>query len=291
METLFPPYQHLHLKGQHMILIVASKKDVASLNIQKRILSSYPFRGKQETFHSNAIYEANIDDRRIQLVTLNDESVYAQDLPDFFIDLELVIFISRHSSLSGTPTLSVHTPGNLAEAELGGLPRKVSISPANAMRTALKTMRQFKKRMNLDYEVCYEGTHHGPSLDVPAMFAELGSSAHQWGDARAAGAVAHAVMETVAQFGNPGSKTVLGIGGPHYNLKFTEMALDSEFAFGHIIPKYAVSEVSLDICEQCITRTMEKVEAIVLDWKGIKGKDKQPLIDMIRKMDVPFEKV
>lgn len=274
-----------------MILIVASKKDMASLNIQKRILSSYPFREKQETFQSNVIYEANIDDRKIQLVTLNDESVYAQDLPGFFINLELIVFISRHSSLSGTPTLSVHTPGNFAEAELGGLPRTVSVSPANAMRTALKTMMQFKERMKLDYEVCYEGTHHGPSLNVPTMFAELGSSAHQWGDVKAAEAVADGAVQAAVQFGHRKSKTVLGIGGPHYNSKFTKMALDGEFAFGHMIPKYAVSKIDLNIFKQCIERTMEKVEIIILDWKGIKGEDKQPLIDILGKMDTPFEKV
>jgi D-aminoacyl-tRNA deacylase len=291
METLFPTYSHLHLEGQHMILIVASKKDVASLNIQKRILGSYPFKEKQETFQSNPIYETNIDDKKIQLITLNDESVYAQDLPNFFINLELIVFISRHSSVSGTPTLSAHTPGNLAEAELGGLPRRVSVSPANAVRAALKIMMQFKERMKLDYEVCYEGTHHGPSLDVPAMFAELGSSAHQWSDVNAAEAVAHAAMEAAMQFGNRKSKAVLGIGGPHYNSKFTRMALDGEFAFGHMIPKYAVSKVDLDILKQCIARTMEKVETIILDWKGIKGEDKQPLIDVLRKIDIPFEKV
>lgn len=75
---------------------------------------------------------------------MNEESIYAQNLPDHFTNIELVIFISRHSSESGTPTLSVHTPGNLSEAELGGLSRKVSFSPANAMREALTVMAQLK---------------------------------------------------------------------------------------------------------------------------------------------------
>ncbi len=54
--------------------------------------------------------------------------------------------------------------------------------------------------MKLDYEVSYECTHHGPSLNVPAMFVELGSSEKQWNDSRAAEAVAHAAMEAIAKF-------------------------------------------------------------------------------------------
>jgi len=93
------------------------------------------------------MYEANIEGREVKLVTLNEESVYAQNLTDFFSNLELAVFISRHSSVSGTPTLSVHTPGNLGEAELGGLARKVSVSPANTMRAVLKAMMCLKDEM------------------------------------------------------------------------------------------------------------------------------------------------
>jgi D-aminoacyl-tRNA deacylase len=162
-----------------MILLVASNKDTASLNIKKQILTHYHFHEASQKYQENQVYETTIQDRNIKLVTLNEEAVYAQTLPDFFSGLELVLFISRHSSLSGTPTLSVHTPGNLGEAELGGIARTVSISPANAMRNTLKAMARLREEMQLEYDVCYECTHHGPSLNVPTMFAELGSSPAQ----------------------------------------------------------------------------------------------------------------
>ncbi|MDH5793727.1 MAG: D-aminoacyl-tRNA deacylase, partial [Candidatus Bathyarchaeota archaeon] len=187
-----------------------------------------------DNFQENPIYEANIGGRKVKLATLNEESVYAQNLPDFFNNLELVVFISRHSSVSGTPTLSVHTPGNLGKAELGGLTRRVSVSPANAMRDALKAMMQFKEEMRLSYKVSYECTHHGPSLNMPTMFAELGSSPKQWNDLKAAEAVAHASMKAISKFGESQAKAVLGIGGPHYSEKFSRIALESEIAFGHI---------------------------------------------------------
>jgi D-aminoacyl-tRNA deacylase len=273
-----------------MILIVASNKDVASLNIQKQILTHYDFTETTRRFQANPTYEATIDDKNVEFVTLNEESVRAQSLPDAFTRLELIIFVSRHRSVSGTPTLSVHTPGNLAEAELGGIPRKVSVSPANPMRETLMTMMKLEEEMQLDYEVSYECTHHGPSLDVPTMFAELGSSPKQWSDMKAAEAVAHATMETVQRFGQRSVKAVVGIGGPHYSSRFTRMALEKELAFGHMIPKYAVSKVDSNILRQCVERTMEKVETVVLDWKGIRGEDKPSLVKVLNEAAIPFVK-
>lgn len=274
-----------------MILLVASNKDIASLNIQRQILNNYPFKKTGEIFSENPVYEVEINGKETRLVTLNEESVYAQNLTNFFTNPELVVFISRHSSGSGTPTLSVHTPGNLGEAELGGLPRQVSVSPTNAMRDFLKNIALIKGEMQLQYEICYECTHHGPSLNVPTMFAELGSSQKQWSDMKAAEAIAHAVINTLEKFGEVEAKTVIGIGGPHYNYKFTRIALEKEIAFGHIIPKYAVSYVDTDVLKLCVAKTLEKVECAFLDWKGINGEDKLKVVKMLKDIELTFEKI
>jgi D-aminoacyl-tRNA deacylase len=273
-----------------MILIVASNKDIASLNIKKQILNNYSFSKVSEEIKENPVYEATFSGKLVKLVTLNEDSVYAQDITNFFTNSELIVFISRHSSVSGTPTLSTHTPGNLAEAKLGGIPKKVSISPANAMREALKAMMRLKEEMQLDYKVSYECTHHGPSLNAPTMFTELGSSPKQWKDSRAAEAVAHATMEAVSNFGNFPAKAVIGIGGPHYNNKFTRIALKDDLAFSHMIPKYALPNVDLEILSQCVERTLERVELAILDWKGIKSENKPKLVQMLNKIDMPFKK-
>jgi len=273
------------------ILIVASNKDAASLNIKKQILNHYNFSETAENFQEKPIYTAEISGREIKLITLNEESVYAQNITDYFENLELTLFISRHSSESGTPTLSVHTPGNLGEAELGGLPRRVSVSPANTMREALKVMQKLRDEMRLEYEVCYECTHHGPSLNLPAMFVQLGSSPKQWNDLNASEAVAHATIKAISTFGKAEAKAVLGIGGPHYNSKFTRIALESETAFGHMIPKYAIPYTDTEILRQCVEKTLEKVECAILDWKGIKGEHKAKLVEMLQEISLPIQKV
>jgi D-aminoacyl-tRNA deacylase len=273
-----------------MILLVASNKDIASLNIKDQILNNYEFR-ITEVFQGNPTYTADVNGKKVTLATLNEESVQAQYLTDKFPTADLIVFISRHSSQSGKPTLSVHTPGNLGDAELGGLPKVLSISPAISMQTVLKAFMHYKETLNIDYEVSFECTHHGPSLNVPTMFVELGSSIQQWSDLKAAEAVAHSAMTAIANFTAPTTSAVIGIGGTHYNQRFTLMALLGEAAFGHMIPKYAVHIVDAEMLSQCVERTLEKVSLAVLDWKGIKSEDKPNLISALETNGLPFKKV
>jgi D-aminoacyl-tRNA deacylase len=85
--------------------------------------------------------------------------------------------------------------------------------------------------------------------------------------------------------------TVLGIGGPHYNAKFTRIATSTQTAFGHIIPKYAIPQVDGEMVEQCVERTLEKVELAIMDWKGIKGVYKNKLISALGEINLPIKKV
>ncbi|MBC7130567.1 D-tyrosyl-tRNA(Tyr) deacylase [Candidatus Bathyarchaeota archaeon] len=273
-----------------MILIASSSKDLASVNIAEKIMEHYSFNETLEKIHGNKVYEADVGDKKVRLVTLNVELVYTQEIIESIPDIEAVIFVSRHSSISGIPTLSVHVPGNLGKAELGGKPEKVSIAPALAMKAALKTMENLVRDRDLVYEVSYECTHHGPSLDVPAMFAELGSSPENWKDQEAAEIVAHAVMKAVLNFEGEHNRVALGIGGPHYNFKFTRKALEENVAFGHIIPKYAFP-LDQGTLRHCIERTLETVELAVLDWKGIKGAYKQQILETVEKMGLELVKV
>ncbi len=268
---------------------MSSLQDPASLNIRRYLLADYNFRLTQEQFHSHPVYSQRINDNLIKLITIDGEAISYQAITTHF-EAQLIIYISRHSSKSGTPTLSVHTPGNLGEAQKGGLAGKVSIAPASRMKAALLELVQQRDVREVDYQVSYECTHHGPSLDVPAMFVELGSTPKQWGDMRAAEAVAHAAMAaTSTQLKD--STVALGVGGPHYNMKFTSMALEGDAAFGHMIPKYAISHVDSAMIEQCVERTLEKVEVIFLDWKGIRGADKSGLMKALDTANAEVVKV
>ena len=274
-----------------MILLIHSTCDIAGVNIAQNMLQLYPFVKTDQIYQESAVYQAKIGGQQVNFATLKEESVNAQNLPEDFPSAHLIVFLSRHSSQSEIPTLSVHTPGNFAQAGLGGLPRLLSVSPATAMRDALKALQRWKEELSLDYEVSYECTHHGPSLNVPTIFVELGSSELQWRDSRAGEAIAHAAMTAIANFSTSTNQAVLGIGGTHYNQKFTRMALSGEAIFGHMIPKYAVSIIDAEMLSQCVVRTFEKVSLAVLDWKGIRSEDKPILLSALQDAGLPFKKV
>lgn len=269
-------------------LFIASKKDPAGMNIANQLINKYCFKRTSELFFSNPVYSQKIRNKQTKLLFVDDDVVDTQFF-DNLLHPELFIFLSRHSSAKGIPTLSIHTPGNLSEARFGGKPGKVSISPATAMKNALLEMSRLNKERELEFEVSYECTHHGPSLDTPTMFVELGSSLKQWKDVKAAEVVADSA---VAALNNcSGYAISLGIGGPHYNAKFTKLALKSDMAFGHIIPKYALAELDLGVLSQCIEKTLETVDTIVLDWKGIKSEYKKKIVELINNIDLYYEKI
>ncbi len=272
-----------------MILFVASKKDPAGLNITNMLLSRGYFEQTSERISGNPVFTKRLaSDERAKLILVEEDAINTQNsIP--LEDARLVIFLSRHSSRSGKSTLSVHTPGNMGQALMGGLSRTVSISPASAMKDALAALYNAKEEKRLNYEVSYECTHHGPSLTKPAMFVEVGSSLEHWQDNEAAECV---VEGSIAAASNSESyPTSLGIGGPHYNRKFTNLALTTEKAFGHIVPKYNICSIDARLLEQCIERTVEPVTDVVLDWKGIRGKDRSPLLRMLNELDLDIEKI
>lgn len=274
-----------------MILFVHSTLDIAGVNIAKSLLQNWPFTKTEKTYQENPAYQAEIKGKQVNFIILNREAVNAQYLKEDFPNVELVVFLSRHSSQSGKPTLSVHTPGNFALAGLGGLPRTLSVAPAEAMQTVLKTMIRLKQEMNLNYEVSYECTHHGPSLNIPTMFTELGSSETQWQDSMAAHVVADSAIAAIENFSGKTKSAVIGIGGTHYNEKFTRMALAGEAIFGHMIPKYAISTIDSEMLTQCIQKTLETVSLALLDWKGIASQDKPKLLSALAEANLPFKKV
>ncbi|MCL2135245.1 MAG: hypothetical protein FWH37_06800 [Candidatus Bathyarchaeota archaeon] len=276
-----------------MILLVSSNKDVASLNIANQIMLYHPFQKVFGEFQNNPVYSAVFNQKTVTLIRLNEESVNAQNLPEIFPDAELIVFISRHSSQSGIPTLTVHPPGNFTDAEFGGLPHTVSVSPAVAMSNALKMLVFFQQKFELfDYEVSFEVTHHGPSLNVPTMFVELGSSMQQWNDSKAVCAVACATLSSIETFeSKPVQNAVIGIGGTHYNRKFTQMALNGEVVFGHMIPKYVVADLDVFMLRHCVDRSFEHISEVLLDWRGIRSEDKSRLMSVLDESGFTYRKI
>lgn len=265
-----------------LTIIVASRDDVASKNIASKLLEEYPFEESSEKFHENPIYRLASKDQEVRLTITDGELAYLQEL-EKMSNIGLIVFVSRHESRNGSPILSVHVPGNLSTAEFGGLSETVSIAPANAMRAALREMAQQRTLLGLkEFEIYYEGTHHGPSLNTPAMFVEIGSTPKEWSNPLAGKAVARAAMAAIKNTSQV--EAAVGVGGSHCNRRLTNLSLEFDLAFGHIIPSYAFKWLTPETIRQCVERTLEKNPTIVLDWKGIDGKDRDGLQTVLDKV-------
>ena len=250
------------------IAFVSSSQDKAGGNIRHHILQ---------------LLDADVKDWQVQgrtydFIEIEERLIHAGGI-DRRTDADLIIFISRHSSVNPVPVLTVHITGNFREAELGGTARTLAPA-ATAMMQA--TLRSLAKHCPGGYRVSYEVTHHGPTdLALPSFFAEIGSTEKEWTDPAAGLAVAQSLLSAVIQEPVP----LIGFGGTHYAARETEIALTSRGAFGHIAHTREVA--TLD--EAMIRAMMAKSGALAayIDRKALNREDLNRLSGMLATTGIP----
>ena len=254
-----------------MRVLVTSEKDIASQTIKTVLIEEYGFLPTGDNFEDTPILSAN---ESSILITSNKDMIFCDHLEDHF-KAEAFIFCSRHRAESAKPALLVHSTGNLGpEALFGGNPQQVSVSAPSLVSAAFKTLYKERQERGLDeFDVSLEVTHHGPtSMDTPLVFIELGSDEEYWVHKDGARAVAAAIMECTKE--PLGGESVIGFGGTHYASKFNKLVLEKGYKMGHMAPKYAVNELTLDVVRQMATRTSGMVSKAIVDWKGLNAENK-----------------
>jgi D-aminoacyl-tRNA deacylase len=195
--------------------------------------------------------------------------------------VELMVFLSRHRSESGTRSLTVHPPGNPSGADLGGLPKTLVPAAPHEMTAALRNLRQ--TALGLDYAVTFEVTHHGPSLDAPAFFIEIGSSAREWNDDDAGIAVAEAVVSIMGGV-EPAPLTLIGIGGGHYAPRFSEVVQDHNVSIGHMLPTYHIDNIDPALIEQAMSKS--SADGVYLHRKSMRSEPRRRIIRMLEDLGI-----
>jgi hypothetical protein len=75
-----------------MILLAASNKDPAGLNIARQVLDHYPFKITGKAFQGNPVYLAQVNRKKVTLIILSQESINTQNLPENFPNLKLIVW-------------------------------------------------------------------------------------------------------------------------------------------------------------------------------------------------------
>src|SRR3989344_474598 len=253
-----------------MKAIICSKKDEAGTNMHKYFLK-HGFRESEKEFQGNKVYRKN----EFELYLINKEQIYADEVNS--IPAEAFIFASKHSSKAEKKSLTVHPIGNWSKADFGGKDSELIKTSSHLMKNYLISLNKWKEKLLLDFEVTFESTHHGPALTKPTVFIETGGTEKEWNDLNAVKAVCETIVNET-KFEGKGTISI-GLGGTHYASLFSKMALNQEFSFSHMCPKHCLEFLNEEMIEKAIANTMEKVEAIVLDWKGL-GQWKEKVLEL-----------
>jgi D-aminoacyl-tRNA deacylase len=144
------------------------------------------------------------------------------------------------------------------------------------MTQLLRIIKKNAEQEKLYHKVCFEVTHHGPYMNIPTLFAEVGSVEEEWKKQKPADIVAKSVLELLESYHYeedlPSDIPVLiGIGGGHYAPRFTDVVFEKKAAFGHMIPTYQMKPEDIDgeMLEKALQAT-PNVQAAYIHRKSLK---------------------
>lgn len=317
-------------------LLIVSEPDVASTIQGEALLARGGWKTIEEIEDCAAWKHANAD---IHLWWLAS-GVLMED----YLDLRFkkatgitpkdVIFLSRHYAASGRPSLTLHVigvPGEIPHgepAEFGGV--KGVVVPPNPRFAAWYRMMCLASDVHKlipEFEMTIETTHHGPLLEAPTMFIEIGSSESHWDRRDAAEAWADVITEA---FGLDGStpnpiitgdwwsldvetkaqqRVMIGVGGGHYAPRHTDVLRKTNCWAGHQIANYALEmerpedvnwspdegvlpngpwNHAIRVCVESTRAVFAGAKIMVhLDRKSFKGWQRRVIKRLLNELDVP----
>lgn len=216
-----------------------------------------------------------------------DSLLTLESLDGDYPNAKAFVFLSKHQSDSGIPTLTCHCTGNFSDASFGGNPHEIAVAFPSLQKAYLQAITTTHVP---GYDVVIEATHHGPtSLKKPVLFVELGSSEKQWTDTTAVKAICECILSSLKKF-EPCKKVAIAIGGTHYPTKFNKLLLKSEFGLAAVASKHNLASIDKDMMAQMIEKSTEKVTHVILDPKGL-GSHKDRLMKLAQETGLEILKV
>ncbi len=254
-------------------LIVASKKDRAGINITTQL----------SQFRENPLLSSMKKSPSFDFYLAEDEIIQTQNLDLKRINsYDFIIFASKHESEKKERALTVHSPGNFRDAIYGGEKGKVCKTSAIFMKQIFEKLNKNSEKYHLkDYKITMEATHHGPLIEKPCLFIEIGSSENEWRDSKAGFVIAKTISEAIEEFKpNPYNEVAIAIGGPHYCPNFNKIQASSNIAISHVISQY-VFPLTEEMVKEAVEKTEEEIDFVLLDWKGLGNEDHRKMIKEI----------
>lgn len=182
---------------------------------------------------------------------IHDERLDARLPPALRAARVPLLFPSIHRSERGVPALTVHPLGNPGgTADFGGQPRTLAPTAPRLMTSTLRALAEEDRVTGLP--VSFEATHHGPTLEQPAFFVEIGYASESTPPTAAVRLLARVIPRLSA---HEADRVAMGVGGGHYAPHFTDLALRRHWAFGHILSRHAIDGIDATTAEAAFRAT------------------------------------
>jgi len=255
-----------------IIDILNSEIDPAGRNIRRAIDKLIDEQGKEAfpLFDGNEVTFHTTDERIVH----TDRSVLNPDA-------DLIIVVSRHSSVNPVPVLTVHPPGNFGEGLLGGNDFELGKTSPAWMKAVLQNHAKFVPE---GYRVSYEITHHGPTdFPAPTFFVEVGSTEKEWNDEKAYTAAAKSVL-----YAKPADDVIpiIGFGGTHYAVRQSVIGQETKGALGHMMHTRDVGSVKSEMVAQMRDKSGGAVAAHV-DRKALSKPEIANITGVLEELGIP----
>ena len=304
------------MEAESVVLIAVNQQDVASTN-QADILRGLDDWKSLPSVEGHPTYGF----QHVRMIYLPDGLLFEDHLERRWHDAtgELVseiIFPSRHVAASGQASLTLHPIGvpHLPLGEhgqyggYGGSPPPPSTRLAPWWKLLLK--RAPKDNRVDGFDVSLEVTHHGPSVGVPCLFIEVGSTEATWGHRGAADVLAHLIRDGLFSdaksewnsVDHEGQIVLVTLGGGHYAPRANQLAALDGVWLGHMLATYALPFTRDEdgqihgTWKQSILGALSSTSKAFpggdlvcsMDKKAFKGWQRQAIRDLLASENVPL---
>ena len=269
------------------ISILSSMADLASNNIRENLLKLINFKETTKSFDGNQVFNTQTEFNDVDLLLTDKKHITFEEF-DKDLDSDLIVVISKHSAVSGKPSLSGHFIGNYSNNEMGGREAKICYSAPLFLKKYFNNLK--RNYTESTYDITLESTHHGPFLKTPVVYVEIGSTKNEWIDKEIGKIVAQTLLKTLDLDLNRDYKVAIGFGGTHYCHNFNKVEFVTDICMSHICPKHFVDAMNEDMVKQMINRSTKPAELAIIDWKGLNGEGRNKIINILEKLNFPWKK-
>ncbi len=160
-----------------------------------------------------------------------------------------------------------------------------------------------------DFDLSLETTHHGPWIETPSLFIEIGSTSDTWGHIGAAKVLAGIIYRGLGLDGSEGLGTwngegqvVITLGGGHYAPRANLLGLQQNVWLGHMLATYALpfhkdeNDIVSGMWENSIRKAVNATKVAFpggeivcsMDKKAFKGWQRQAIRDLLEELEIPL---